>query len=57
MAADIQHTTTASDYSSQEINAQLAADRQQAWNRFCQFLTWSIAGTVALLVFLAVFVA
>lgn len=35
----------------------LLADRQQGWERFTRFVTWSIATTAIVLILLALFVA
>lgn len=56
MAADVHHPTTAhSGAAPHVINAELAADRAQFWNRFCRFLVWVVAATAATLALMAIF--
>ncbi|GGG25035.1 hypothetical protein GCM10010964_11330 [Caldovatus sediminis] len=56
MAADPHHTTTTADAPPMS-DAELLAERQETWNRFCRFVTWSIVATATVLALLVIFVA
>jgi hypothetical protein len=57
MAADPHHMTTTADAAPPMSDAELLAERQETWNRFCRFVTWSIAATATVLALLLIFVA